>query len=342
MDRFLTRGYSRTFRKLGVTVFQNLRLAPVVVDRSRYLPPMLLPLVKAAKRGDDIVPALLTAVHGLGFSTFGYATANYHVRPDNDERMYVFTTAPPDWMIRYDQFAYVECDPRVLYSFDSALPFVWDQASQRGRNASTDQFLIDAAAHGIASGVSFPIYSVFPSRNMVTFSSPIPVIDSARRDEIIRNLGEMILFGQYFHELFMKAVIEKGLAPLSEGAPLSLRERQCLQLASCGLTSFEIGGKLAISDRTVNFHFSNMISKLGVRNRHEAIAKGTRLGMLQSANVDCDPSKPRASAMRKTPDGCQSSSPPTTIAPPSRSRTGTRTIAPPAHGPATQRPVPGS
>ena len=320
-------------------MFQHLRLAPVVVDRSRYLPPILLPLVKAAKRGDDMLPVLLTAVHSLGFGTFGYATANYHVRPDNDERMYVFTTAPPNWMKRYDQFAYVECDPRVLYSFDSALPFVWDQASQRGRNPTTDQFLADAAAHGIASGVSFPIYSVFPSRNMVTFSSSIPVIDSARRDEIIRNLGEIVLFGQYFHELFMKAVVEKGLTPLSEGAPLSFRERQCLQLASRGLTSLEIGVKLAISDRTVNFHFSNMISKLGVRNRNEAIAKSTRLELLQVPDGICDPSRPRTSSVRKTPDGGHSLSPATTITTSAHSRTDTRTSAAPTHGPATQRPV---
>ena len=70
-------------------------------------------------------------VRGFGFDSFMYATANYHLRPDNDERMYVFTTLPRDWVIRYDQCAYVECDPRVVASFDNALPLLWDQASER-------------------------------------------------------------------------------------------------------------------------------------------------------------------------------------------------------------------
>ena len=170
----------RLFGICEVALFQHLRLGPMAVDRSRYLPPILLPLVKAARRGDDVIPALLAAVHSLGFSTFGYATTNYDARPDNDARMYMFTTAPPDWMRHYDQFAYVECDPRVLYSFDSSLPYVWDQASERGRNARTDRFLADAAAHGIASGVSFPVYSIFPSRNMIAFSSAVPLIDSGK------------------------------------------------------------------------------------------------------------------------------------------------------------------
>ena len=93
-------------------------------------------------------------------------------------------------------------------------------------------------------------------------------------------LGEIVLFGQYFHELFVKAVIEQGIAPSSEGAPLSSREKHCLQLASHGLTSAEIGARLGIVDRTVNFHFANILSKLAARNRHEAIAKAASLGLL--------------------------------------------------------------
>jgi DNA-binding CsgD family transcriptional regulator len=105
------------------------------------------------------------------------------------------------------------------------------------------------------------------------------VVDRLRREEIVRDLGEIVLFGQYFHHLFVKGVIEKGLAPSSEGVPLSPRERQCLELAARGLSSPEIGAKLGVTPRTVDFHFSNMISKLGVRNRQQAIAKGARTGL---------------------------------------------------------------
>ena len=46
------------------------------------------------------------------------------------------------------------------------------------------------------------------------------------------------------------------------------------------MSSGEIGGKLGVAARTVDFHFSNMISKLGVHNRQEAIAKAVRQGLL--------------------------------------------------------------
>jgi DNA-binding CsgD family transcriptional regulator len=261
-------------------VLQTLRLGPVIVDRSRYLPPVIRPLVQAAERGDDIVAPLLAIVRRFGFDDFTYATANYHLRPDNDERMYVFTTLPKDWVVRYDQSAYVECDPRISFVFDNALPLVWDQASERGRGVRTDEFLDNAARFNLRSGVAFSVYSVYPSRNMVALNSARPVLDRVRREEIANNLGEIVLFGQYFNDLFVKGVIEKGYAPATEGIPLSPRERQCLELAARGMSSIEIGGKLGVAPRTVDFHFSNMISKLGVHNRQEAIARAARQGLL--------------------------------------------------------------
>ncbi len=258
-----------------------LRLTPVRVDRTKYLPPLLLELVEAAEAGGDLVPAVLAIVRKLGFDGFLYATASYHLRPNNDERIYYFTTLPRDWVIRYDQRAYVECDPRVLYSFESALPLVWDGASERGRSPKTDAFLLDAAAHGVGSGVAFPVYAGYPARTLVSLSHSMPIIDDARRGQIAASLGDIVLFGQCFHELFVKGMIEKGVAPHFEGAPLSPRERQCLQMAAHGMTSADIAFKLGITERGVTYHFANIVSKLGVLNRHEAIAKGIAQGVIR-------------------------------------------------------------
>ena len=258
-----------------------LLLTPVKVDSSKYLPPLLLELIGAAERGGDLVPAVQGIVRKLGFDGFMYATASYHFRPSNGERIYVFTTLPREWVQRYDQQAYVECDPRVLCSFESGLPLVWDQASERGKNPRTDAFLADAAAHGVASGVAFPVYAGYPARTLVALSCAAPLIDEARRAHIAENLGDIMLFGQSFHELFVRGVIEKGIAPQFEGAPLSPRERQCLQMAAHGMTGAEIGFKLGISERTVTFHFANIISKLGVLNRQEAIAKSIAQGVIR-------------------------------------------------------------
>jgi len=87
--------------------------------------------------------------------------------------------------------------------------------------------------------------------------------------------------GYFLDDMVGEQMIEKGIAPQFEGAPMSARERQCLQMAAHGMTSAEIGFKLGISERTVTFHFANIVSKLGVLNRHEAIAKGIAQGVVR-------------------------------------------------------------
>jgi DNA-binding CsgD family transcriptional regulator len=68
--------------------------------------------------------------------------------------------------------------------------------------------------------------------------------------------------------------------PQQQGAPISPREQQCLSLAAKGQTSADIAGKLDLSERTVNFHFGNILSKLAVANRGEAIAVAISRGII--------------------------------------------------------------
>ncbi len=54
---------------------------------------------------------------------------------------------------------------------------------------------------------------------------------------------------------------------------LTSREKSCLSWAAKGKTSWEISQILSISERTVNFHLSNCISKTNSCNRQQAISR---------------------------------------------------------------------
>lgn len=64
--------------------------------------------------------------------------------------------------------------------------------------------------------------------------------------------------------------------------PLTNREQECLQWASQGKTSWEIGKILGITERTANFHINNACRKLSVRSRQAAIAIALSSGILEA------------------------------------------------------------
>jgi DNA-binding NarL/FixJ family response regulator len=64
-------------------------------------------------------------------------------------------------------------------------------------------------------------------------------------------------------------------APRSKGT-LTQRERQVLGLLAEGLTNEQIATRLYVSTRTAEHHVSNILSKLGVRNRASAVAYAIR------------------------------------------------------------------
>jgi DNA-binding CsgD family transcriptional regulator len=157
---------------------------------------------------------------------------------------------------------------------------VWDSRSERGKDKRTDAFLDDAATHGISSGFAFEYNNMQFVRGVMVLNSANPVIDEARRAAIARNLGDILLLGLYFHQIFRKGVIELGVTPLSRGAALSQRQRECLELAAHGLTTEDIALKLGISVRTAQFHFDCIRTKLGAANRQEAVAQGIVQGVI--------------------------------------------------------------
>jgi DNA-binding NarL/FixJ family response regulator len=68
-----------------------------------------------------------------------------------------------------------------------------------------------------------------------------------------------------------------GLEALSE--PLTPREHEVLQLLAEGLTNKAIAQQLAVSEHTVKFHVTAIMSKLDAQSRTEAVVRATRLGL---------------------------------------------------------------
>ncbi len=61
---------------------------------------------------------------------------------------------------------------------------------------------------------------------------------------------------------------------------LTRREEQVLRLVARGETDRSIAERLYVSRRTINSHVSNILAKLDVSSRREAVVTAVRLGLL--------------------------------------------------------------
>lgn len=73
-----------------------------------------------------------------------------------------------------------------------------------------------------------------------------------------------------------QSLVETTNLPPAPGLDLTEREREVLALMVEGLSNTQIAGKLGVSSSTIKSHVSNVLSKLGVASRTEAVTLALR------------------------------------------------------------------
>jgi DNA-binding NarL/FixJ family response regulator len=109
------------------------------------------------------------------------------------------------------------------------------------------------------------------------------LLKGAARTEIFNAIRTVHAGGS----LLQPVVISKLLQTMSRGErreetePLTPRETEVLALLSQGLQNKEISARLFISERTVKFHVSSLMHKLGADNRTETVTIAAQRGLIQ-------------------------------------------------------------
>jgi DNA-binding NarL/FixJ family response regulator len=75
--------------------------------------------------------------------------------------------------------------------------------------------------------------------------------------------------------------LNNEFASLDRPDPLTERETEILRLMASGYSNKEIANSIGVAEGTVKNHVSNILSKLGVRDRTRAVLKAFELGIVQ-------------------------------------------------------------
>jgi two-component system NarL family response regulator len=102
------------------------------------------------------------------------------------------------------------------------------------------------------------------------------LLKTAPRDELLRAIRTVATGERYLPPALADRLAERLSQP-----ELSPREREILHLIRRGKSNKEIGTSLFIAEDTVKRHVSNMLAKLDVADRAEAVAEALRRGLLQ-------------------------------------------------------------
>jgi LuxR family transcriptional activator of bioluminescence operon len=193
---------------------------------------------------------------------------------------FILSCYPENWRKHYDEEGYANIDPTVSHCVKTSIPVIWKNEIFKGRKEA--RVRSEAKDCGLVSGASFPVHGSRGEAAMLSLSTSRESREA--QDDIVAMMGKAQLLTCYLHEAVQRIVLSKGPIPLKK-INLTEREKECLLWAAEGKTGWEIANIIKISERTVTFHLQNVIHKLGVVNRQQAISRALSMGLIEPQTI---------------------------------------------------------
>ncbi len=225
-------------------------------------------------RGTDELRRWMKArLEALGLQDFAYLAIGV---PDSERGTGFLGSYPKVWTDHYTERRFVEVDPVIRLARKSATPFAWRDPAVRSRMTKNARRVFDEARDfKILNGLTIPIHE--PGTQFATLNLSTDLGDKMFDDLVAAEALKLTLLAQFFHAQARGRFFEN---PDLATAPLSPRERECLLWTARGKSAWEIGAILSISERTVVFHLSNAMHKLGVHNKIYGVVKAIMAGLI--------------------------------------------------------------
>jgi DNA-binding CsgD family transcriptional regulator len=178
---------------------------------------------------------------------------------------------PHQWLGLYIAREYHRVDPIVKRNFSDYGLQHWRETYRLCRPPKG--FLNAAEDFGLKEGYTMGGRNLMGDQGSLFSFSGASVECHPRTDTVLRHVVP------HFHQALARVLGGKGRKRGRN--PLSTRETEVLRWLRSGKSSWDISAILGISERTVNFHVRNIMHKLDVVNRPQAVAVALEKGLIE-------------------------------------------------------------
>jgi DNA-binding CsgD family transcriptional regulator len=225
-----------------------------------------------ARNRDEFRDEVLRFTQQLGFETVSAITVVEH-GPGRSDVISVDNT-PTAYANTYVDPSVIRRDPVMRHCRRKTVPLVWDQSTyvEEGAGDLWDHQASFGYRTGIAMALHMPEGRHFVLG--VDRDQPLP----GDPGELQRLVADLQLFAVHAQDAAMRLLLPPSMQ--LERPKLTPRELEALRWTMDGKTAWEVGALLGISERTAVMHLNNAMHKLDASNKHLAVLKALRLGLI--------------------------------------------------------------
>jgi DNA-binding CsgD family transcriptional regulator len=222
---------------------------------------------------DEFLGQVVRFAKRLGFETVSATTIVDHFL--GEPEFISVDNAPASFRDMFEDMGRGRQDPVMQHCKKQSVPIIWSQDTYVG--AGQADLWDGQARFGYRTGVAMALH--LPQGRHFFLGVDRDQSLPKDRSELTRIVADLQLFAVHAQEAAMRIMMPATGDP--NVPSLTPREVESLRWTMDGKTAWEVGNILGISERTAVLHVNNAMHKLGCINKHQAVLKALRLGLIR-------------------------------------------------------------
>ena len=221
----------------------------------------------------DFKKQIVSFTNDLGFETVGAMTVTKH-SPTLTEFNTV-TNAPAAFLDEFHDQSHARLDPVNKHCASSSTPIVWDRRTYAEGGA--DMLWELQEPFGYRSGIAIAMHFGRGRHFMFGANWSRDRCDSSPS---FRSIGEdLVSFSQHAQAAAFELCQPARLDEVTQNR-FAIRELDALRWTMDGLSTWEVAGRMAISERHVTLLLRRVMAKLGCSSKYECGLRAIKLGLI--------------------------------------------------------------